>query len=183
MIKMEMVNVFIGKYKNKTIAISEKEKLIRTYMEAHRFLTRRDYEVEEKSMSETQLMLYHEDYVLTEYNGYYIPNIDVTIIEMYGNSVNNQINQAIEGVKNIAILANQVKKLQPEVDQMIKVIKMFKKLQSSQKILRKLNYQDFLLNSILFIEMEEYTKILNQYQEMIRNNQEFLYHVLDEGEF
>lgn len=180
---MDMTNVFIGKYKDITIAISSKEKLIHNYMETHRSLTRRNYEVEEKRISETELMLYHEDRILTEYYGYYIPNVDVTIIEMYGNSVNTQINQAIEGVKNVAILANQVKKLRPEVEQMVEVIKMFKKLQSSQKTLGKLNYQDILLNSILFIKMDEYLRILRQYEEMSRNNQEFLYHMTDEGEF
>ena len=176
---MDMESVYMAYYKSRIIAISKKEKLVRNYMEAHRYLTKKEYEIELQSLSETQLMLYHEDQILTEFYGYYIPNIDVVIIEMYSNGISIQINQAIEGIKNIAILSNQVKRLRPEVDQMIKMIKTLKEMQSSQKIINKLNYQDTLLNSILFCNMDEYLKALNQYEDIKRNNYEYMYQIME----
>jgi len=167
-----MESYYIGYYKNRVIAVSNKKKLISNYFESHRGLVKGEYEIKEEMISETTLMLHYEDKIITEYMGYYIPDVDSTIIQLFSGSIDMEIVETIDHLRRIAILANDVKKLydikksQPDVASIVNTIKVLSKMAKSKKIMNKLNKRDIMVNSILFCNMEEYLQRLSQYEEM-----------------
>lgn len=165
---------YIGYYANKKdilLAVSKTKEILINYLENHRGLKKYQYRIEKDYLSDTDLVLKYDYYTISEYNGYFIPNIDQNIIEYQSNSIDQEINNTIIQLTHIALLSSNVKQIQKnEISQMVNVIKLLKKFRKTPKILNKLNKQHQITHSILYCEIDEYLTEVRRYTEMIEMN-------------
>lgn len=161
--------IYIGYYtkNHKMICVSINKQLVINYMENHRGLTSNRYYIEKEEVDDTDILLKYDDYVISDYNGYYIPNIDQCLISIDANALPEDIMNTIDHLKNIAILSSNVKKI-PEKDfeSLINAIKVLNSFIKKSKVLNKLNREYCLTHSILFCDMEQYITKINNYKEM-----------------
>lgn len=165
----ETHTVYIGYYVkyNKILCISTDKKMIINYMENHRGLSMDKYNIEKKDLSDTEILIKYENYIISEYNGYYIPYIDQCIISIDSNSLYEDIWDTINKLKKITILSSNVKKVsENDIDTLIDSIKVLDSFIKKPKILNKLNKEYGLTNSILFCDIDKYFTKINLFNEM-----------------
>ena len=167
---------YLGYYhqKHKLLAISSNKELLINYLTNHRGLKSYEYVIEKDYISDTDLLLKYDNFIITEYNGYCIPNIDQNIIELHSHSIDQELIATIEQLKHIALLSTNVKKISEEdVRQMISTIKILSNIKSKPKVLNKLNKQNQINHSILYCDIEEYLLQLRQYNELCEYNSRY----------
>jgi hypothetical protein len=164
---------YIGYYTkiNRIIAISKHKEILINYLENHRGLNQIQYEIKKEYLTDTDLLIKYDNYIISDYNGYFIPNIDQNIIEFHTNSIDKELVCTIEQLKHIISLSMNVKKVnKDEIDQMIKTVKILIKFKNSNKILSKLNKQYQISHSILYCNIDEYLLEVRRYNDMIEMN-------------
>lgn len=163
----EIIHLYFGYYKDILYAISSSKEAIKTYFELHRNLDSDQYEIEEEDKLESDLILNYEDMLLTRWRYYFIPNIDVTMLELYEHTIDTRIEQIIQDLKDFAIIAMNVKKVANEdVEKMIDSIKVLQKFKETPKIMNKMAELNTIDNSILFMDMEDYISHLRAFNDM-----------------
>ena len=161
--------VYIGYYVkyNKILCISTDKKMIINYMENHRGLLPDNYDIQKKELSDTEILIKYENYIISEYNGYYIPYIDQCIISIDTNSLYEDIWNTINGLKKITVLSSNVKKISKnDLNILIDSIGVLNSFIKKPKILNKINKEYSLTNSILFCDIEIYFSKINLFNEM-----------------
>lgn len=165
------IKCYIGYYKNKVLAISKHKEILVNYLENHRRLNKSQYTVEKEYLSDSDIVLKYDDYVISEYNGYFIPNIDQNIIDLHSNSIDQELLSTIEQLKHITTLSSNIKKIsEDDINQMINTIKILINIRKKPKLLNKLNKQYQINHSILYSDIDEYLKEIRMYKEMIDMN-------------
>ena len=104
-------HVYKGIYKNKVMSIAKSKEIVKNYMEEHRGLSKSEYQLEEDIMTDIELLIENEDYVISEFHGYYIPYIDQLIIESNELEIKYLIENTINSLKQILLLSENVKKI------------------------------------------------------------------------
>lgn len=168
--------VYIGYYikNHRMICVSTNKKLISNYMENHRGLSSKEYFIDKEELDDTEILLKYDDYVISDYNGYYIPNIDQCIISMDSNSLLDEIRITINHVKNIALLSSNIKKIpDSDVNTLLNTIKVLNSFTKKPKILNKLNNEYCLTHSVLFCDMEQYISEIIRYKELREYDRSF----------
>ena len=179
-IKMkESHRIYFGYYyrgpNSKTLlGISKSKSIIKTYLENHRGLDSNEYLIEPDIISEDDLLVKYDDYLITEYGDYYIPNIDQSIIEIYSSSIDMEIVNTVNQLKHIVILSDGVKKISSEESQiLIDAIKVLTNFKKKPKILTKLNKQYAITHSLLYCDIKEYLNTVSSYRSMVDLNRDY----------
>lgn len=160
--------VYIAYYNDKPIAVSKEKTLVVNYMEVHRSLSSDQYTVELESVSDIDLLTKYDEYIISEFHGSYIPNIDQEIIDVSTNSIDMEIYNTIESLKHIIVLSTGVKQLsksKSEIQSMVSTLKILNDIKSNDKLIRKLNKQEITSSSILYLNMKDYLAEVKIYQE------------------
>ena len=167
---MEMCHIiYIGYYvkSHQLLCVSTNKQLVINYMENHRGLTSKNYYIEKEKSTETEILLKFDKYVISEYNGYYIPNIDQCIIDIAANTLPENIITTIEQLKEITLLSSNVKQVSKnDFETLVNSIKILNSFIKKSKIINKLNKEYCITHSILFCDIDEYLKKLRIYREM-----------------
>ena len=160
--------VYIAYYNDKPVAISQEKNLVVNYMEVHRSLLPDQYTLELESVSDIDLLTKYDEYIISEFHGSYIPNIDQEIIDVSTNSIDMELYNTIESLKHIIVLSTGVKQLsksKSEIQSMVSTLKVLNDIKSNGKLIRKLNKQEISSSSILYLNMKVYLAEVKRYQE------------------
>ena len=103
--------IYMGTYKNKIYAVSQSRDLVFTYLHTMRKLDVDKFKITKQTIFESELTTEYEDQVLVEYNGYYIPNIDVVLIGLHSKELCENMNNTIDELKRYIVLSNEVKRV------------------------------------------------------------------------
>lgn len=170
--------VYIGYYhkSNKItyiLGVSKKKMVIKNYLENHRGLNPVEYTIERECLTDNELLIKYSDYIISEYLGYYIPEIDQSIIEIYSNDISNLIDTTVNNLKSIYLLADNVNKINfNKKDILLSALKILISFKS-RSVLRKLEKQSYKTSPILFCEINEYLQYVRNYQEQRDINSRF----------
>ena len=151
------------------LGISKKKEVIQNYLENHRGLSYVNYEIEKEEISDNEIIGKYSDYVISEYMGYYIPEIDQMIISLNSPDIDILIDSTISNLNRLYEVVSNVKKI-PRHDSSLliatcKLLISFKKKSILNKI-KKSNDKD---SPILFCNIKEYlysVKIFKEQREM-----------------
>lgn len=169
--------VYIGYYEKNDIstvlAVSNKKSIVKNYLENHRGLNPTQYDIQKHELTDTEILVKYEDYVISSYMGYYIPEIDQCIIELYGDDIDILIDSTIDNLKKIYVLSNNVKKIKKTDSNILlnalKILISFK----SNKIVNKLKKENNKTSSILFCDIDDYLTYIRMYNDQRNLNSRY----------
>lgn len=169
----DKVEVYFGYFNNIIYIISESKDVVITYFEQLRGLSKTQYEIKKKRILESELSTSFEDEYASEWNGFYIPNIDIIIINMMEKPLIEEIETIIDILKMIIVSAQDIKKIKrEEIITLVNSIKILQRFSSTPKIMNKLEENNTMQNSILFSSMKKYIESLSRFKNIRdeRNN-------------
>lgn len=173
--------VYIGYYKSQKIIIATQKKVIKNYLQLHRGLTKKEYEIEEEFLPEYEILGKYEDLVVQEYDGYYLPSIDSEIMELYENPIEKELSESANTLKKLILLTKEMKKVSKKDTMVLHAsLQLINAYLQDPKILDELNEKDQMTSSILYSPMEIYLKEVSRYRE-IRDMQKIYRNKLDMG--
>lgn len=173
--------VYFGSYKPRDtiICIGKNRKIVENYLINHRMLNSDEFEIELKQISQSSLLLKYDDYIITEYNGYFIPNIDQMIIEAYSHQTDDLLQNCINDLKHITLLSTHIKKIPKEdVNILISSLKILMKLRNP-KLINKLVDEDKKSNSILFCPIDKYLSEVRRFIDIREMNQRYKFVMME----
>lgn len=166
--------VYIGYYNHSKIAISQQKKLVKNYMEYHRGLRKSEYRIEKEYVRDIDLISTYDKLIISEFNGFYIPEIDQIIIELDSNEISQEIQSCEEYLKHITALASDLKKVSDkDISILIQSIRILDRFKKSGKILNKLEIRNLESHEILFCPIDEYIQAVNLRMEMIEMDRRY----------
>ena len=149
------------------LAISKRKKILRTYLENHRGLLHGEYVIDQVELDDSDLILKYEDYTITEYERYYIPNIDQLIIEYYARDIDTELLDTIQRLTHLAAMITNIKTISlKEENCILDSIRTINGFRGSPKVMKKLNKEYALSHSILYSDIQEYLSCVRQFKEM-----------------
>ena len=156
------------------LGISKNKSIMKNYLENHRGLNPNEYVIESERTSEGDILVKYDDYLITEYGDYYIPNIDQTIIDLYSSSIDMEIVNTINQLKHIVILSTDIKKISIEESEiLVNAIKVLTRFRKKPKILNKLNKQYSITHSLLYCDIKEYLNSVSSYKSMVELDRDY----------
>ena len=175
---------YIGKLR-KPIAVSDNKELLKEYMEKHRFLKQGEYQIERvDNLSEHDVFVMYHDQILTEYEGYYLPSIDTTVIDFYRRSIQTEIYNTIKSLGKVDLLVKEINLVSSEErDTLYQAMRTLTKFIHNKDILEKIEHEDIITNSIIFQDMETYLKTLSEFNEMMEMHMRYEYQLYKYDEF
>lgn len=165
--------VYMGYFNNKLYAISKDRKLVKYYMEGHRGLAKGNYEIREEEVSDTDMILKYEDYVIEEYHNFYIPHIDSVIIDIHCSSLESEFQSVILSLKKFTILISHLKNTDSDVSILANAIKILLSYSTNKKYkkLKKINVKS---HQLLYCDIKTYRKYISNYNEMRASHVDFI---------
>jgi len=159
-----IIDIYAGLYKNDIICISSNKKAVNHYMKYIRRLDKHQYDIEKRSIIESNLMYKYEDYIIEEFHGYYLPNIDINIINRDINSLNNLLEESSNNIKELLSLLNYTKNIKDEelvnLFNSLKIIEKYKHGKNNKKI-SKVYWK---AHTIFFCDMSTYLNLREEYK-------------------
>lgn len=169
--------VFFGYYTGihrRLICIAKEKDLVLNYLQNHRGLNKEDFEVEKEFLTDTEIITNYENYIISEYSGYYIPYIDQLYIELHGRSLSDELREIVLQLHRVITLSKDVKKVPKEdVSILIKATKILVSFRGNSKILNKMTKNDQVYNSILYCPIREYISSISTLEEMMNMDQTY----------
>jgi len=163
-------HIYIGYYKNKIIAVSEDKKVVKYYMENHRGLKKHQYIIEDAYVSDTDMIVKYEDYLIEEYYGFYIPRIDRYIIDMDIAFLADEVSTLIERIKQFIILISHLKKSSNDIQILVSAIKVLSNYTAKKKY-KKIRKEAIKSHELLYCDdIDKYMIKVRNYKEMIEMN-------------
>ena len=163
--------VFFGYYTGihrRLICIAKEKDLVLNYLQNHRGLDKTEFKIEKGFLSDTEIITKYENYVISEYSGYYIPYIDQLYIEIHGRTLSDELREVVLQLHRFITLSKDVKKISKEsVAVLIKAAKVLIEFRGDPKILNKLTKNDQAYNSILYCPIREYISSISTLEEML----------------
>lgn len=158
-------HVYIGYIGKQLVAVSENKKVVKYYMTNHRGLNKSQYTIEEAYVSDTDMIIKYEDYIIEEFYGYYIPRIDAMIIEMELSSLNDELVSMISQLKRFTLLISHLKNSGNDLDILLSAIKILSKYTVKKKY-KKIYKECIKSHNILYCDLDTYKRYINGYIEM-----------------
>ena len=178
--KVYMGYINTRKYKNKLIAISSNKEIVKSYLESHRGLTKNQYYIESEYYTESELLLKYGDHIISEFEGYYIPEIDQEAIQMNSTDIGIEIISCFNALKHITLLSSEIKKFnKSDLATLLDALKILNTMQKKNKMLTKLEIKNMSLDTLLFCDIDEYFSKISSYKNTREMNQRYKYALYD----
>lgn len=163
-------------YNKKLLGISKYKDIIKTYLEHHRGLHNNQYKIEKTCISDSDLLLKYNDFIISKFHGYYIPEIDQVIISCYSKQIEIDINNTINSLKRITLLSMDVKKI-PKSDtaSMINTLNILTKYSDNPRIIDKMNIKNIHTEPFLFCEIDEYLSTIRSFKDNRELDRMYMY--------
>ena len=172
----ELIQAYFGLYQDNIYAVSTDKKLIKLYFEELRGLNKTDYQIEKRNIFQSDLLLRYDDQYLVDWNGYFIPNIDTSIISIENKSIDTELMDTIRNLKHIILLTQDINAVSSkEKYKLLDALNTLNKIKKSSKITQKMEKTNSIEYSILYISMDEYIHHLNSFREMMINQDRWYY--------
>lgn len=174
------IPIYMGYYRGfyKPIAISNEKKLVKEYLESHRSISPKDYKIKKVIESKEKILLDYGDQMIEEYEGHYLPSIDIEMIQKEDVNIKDEIDHIIEGLKNILLYSQDSKKVnKDEKIKLLDTLMILSSFKSRKKLLSQLEYNRRISNSILYMKIEEYLSHLQYYQLMKESEKSYYYNL------
>lgn len=164
--------VYIAYHKDNIhpVAISTMRELVQEYMEVHRSVDPKDYRIEQLISSIDEMTLEHPHAIIEEYEDWYIPSIDIEMIEVHKNKVEDLFTDTIHNLKLIYLFTDGIKKIEKEREKIPPVMSMLNNFRDTKKVWAKIadNYK---LSELLYMDFDTYWKTRTIYIEMKETRQ------------
>ena len=148
--------------------MSESKEVVITYLEQLRGLRKKEYEIQKEEILESGISLQYEDIYATEWNGFYIPTIDISIINTMAKPAKEEIDNTINILTSLLLVSKDIKKVRnSEITSIIDTIRALDRFRNTPKIINKIEFTSTIQNSILYMPMKKYVQTLNSYKNMI----------------
>lgn len=163
---------YFGKYKGVIYAVSEYKELVSIYMENHRYLSPNEYTIEEYVSMESDILFQYENEYIEEWGDWFIPCIDINIIESSQDNIRMLVDQTKDNLKEIIFLLYEDNpgisvKFEDEYESLVTAFKSLHKFSKKKKYKEHLSKVDLIHNSILYMPMDTYTYKRSMYLEMM----------------
>jgi len=155
---------YIAKYNENIIAISTDKDIIKEYMKNIRKLNKNEYDIEEFEADTSYYYIQYEDYVLTEFYSFFIPLIDIRIIEMEYSSIDKDLTSLLNRLKYFSFLFNRIED-DTTLNHSIELIKDIENISNKNKKMEKLSKAHYLNHPILSCNINQYFNFIKRYKE------------------
>ena len=168
---------YVNRYNVKPIAVSDNKELLKEYMENHRYIKRGEYYIEKvNNLSEHDVFVMYHDQFLVEYEGYYLPSIDTTMIDFYKRSMQAEIYNTIKSLGKIDLLVKEIDLVSDdERDSLYQAMKTLTHFIRDKEIMEEIEHEDTITNSIIFEDINTYLKDLSCFNEMMDMHRRYEY--------
>jgi len=158
-------DIYIGYYNGKIICMHPEKAIVQMYLKLNRHLSKDEYDIKRKFISETDLCLSYDDYLMYDYHGLYIPNVDSVIIDKDCATMDAELDSTLVQLKQLLLLISHLKKTDEEIKKIIETIKILQSYKSKKKY-NKLYKENILSHPILYCNIKEYSRYINQFNEL-----------------
>lgn len=173
---MRELTFYKGYYGNILICCSTDKKLIHQYMQYHRHLSPKEYSIKKEIGTEIDLYQ-NEDYLITAYGDYYIPNIDILTIETFHIGIKNRLQSTVDTLQLIgySFLSSKKKKWRILGKFFQKAVEECIHIYQNEKALKLIDETDIISNSILYEkDIKVYLRAIQNVQDMKSDHNRFL---------
>lgn len=157
--------LYKGFYRSKLLCVSTTKGLIREYLHNIRKLNNDFIEINMEYITNDSIFLKYEKYLLEDCYGFYIPTIDVDIIDkdyqLYLSTYTNSVEFNKDFLRTIYPLLSK-----DEYDTMLESIKIMIKFNNKKKLNRKMKEMFYLTHPIFNININEYFELMKRYNEI-----------------
>lgn len=162
------------------IAVSNSKELVKIYMETHRYT--KNYEIKEVKLYQKDVLTEYNDSFISQYENWYIPNIDIEIIKSGRRNLEREVNDVLEHLKSIILLVKDIKKVSNEEKEiLIKAFQVVSQLKTRKKVWEKM-IDNYKLSDLLFMEIDEYLRMKEVYIQMRAERRKLDYLLPEEGD-
>ena len=182
-IQVQHETYYFANYKeyHTPVAISNVRDLVKEYMETHRSVSPKDYTITEGDFALGEIQLDFPYSLIEEYENWYIPSVDIEMIELNKDKVENIINDTVEGIKTILIFTQDIKKVsQKDRDILTRSMCIINEFRNKRKIWDKI-VDNFKLSDLLFTDMETYWNSRCMYIDMKETRQKWDFMIENKG--
>lgn len=161
--KGNLINIYIGKVNERIICISLDKKIISTYMKYIRRLEKHQYSIDKESIIESDYYSKYEDYIIDEFHGYYLPNIDINIIIRDSMNIDQLLKLTSNNIKELVSLLNYTKNVkEDELITLLNSLKIIEKYKHG-KYNKKISKVYWKAHPIFFCDINSYLNMVDEY--------------------
>lgn len=179
----EPLQTFYFAYYKKSInpvAISNSKELVKIYMETHR--NTKEYEINDIKMYPKDISNNYFDSIIAQYENWYIPNIDIEIIQSGRRNLEREVNEVLEHLKSIILLIRDIKKVSKEEKEiLLKAFQIVSQLKTRKKVWEKM-IDNYKLSDLLFMKIDDYLRMKEVYIHMREERRKLDYLLPQEGD-
>lgn len=155
---------YIGYYDDDAYIIAYDKMCIKNYMEVHRHLMPDEYLIMEDELDNYELMSQIE-LVVCECEGFYLPERDITIAQSQFLDMNVELERAYKNLTNLVRLIGQIDHCDKERDSLLNAANALANIYNNSKKMEKLNRISFAEHPIIYCDMIDYHRFLQEYEE------------------
>lgn len=174
---------YLAYYKKKSepIAISTSRELVKEYMEIHRMVKQRDYEISSTDLRSSEVFSLYPNSLIEQYETWYLPSIDIEMINVNKVELDESVNHTIEGLKDIVLLIQDIKKI-PTSDKeiILKSMHIINGFRQKKKIWNKI-VDNYKLSDLIFMDMDTYLSKRFMYIELKESRQRWGFLIEQKG--
>ena len=157
-------SAYIARHNKNIIAISINKDMIKDYMENIRGLGKNEYDLDEIEVDNSYYYIEYEDFVLTKFYSFFIPLIDIRIIEMEYSGIDKDLEGLTNRLKYFSFLFNRIED-ENALNHSLELLKDIEAIASKNKKMNKLNKAHYLNHPILSCNMNQYNSFIRRYNE------------------
>lgn len=172
----ELTKIYLGYYNQygTPLIVSENKKIVKQYLKNHRFLQKTQIKIyKENRFNESSFTEDFKDQIATEYHGYYLPAIDIEILEYNRPNLRNSIQATIDQLKHFTLLTGSMRFPESKIKPMVSTIKILADFIENEESYEKLEKADRVMNSILYAEITDYLRTLSSFKEIRRMREDY----------
>ena len=152
--------------RTRPIAVSEIKELVKEYMQTHRYVEPENYEIEELSFTIGEILLDYQNEYITHYENWYLPAIDIEMIQLRDTDLDRKINETMQGLKEIILLMDGIKKISSsDKDILVKAMHIILQARQKKKIWNKM-IDNYKLSDLIFMDIDDYIRNKEMYINM-----------------
>lgn len=171
---------YCKKHNDILLCVSSSKEIVKNYLINHRNLSKGEYFIEKEDVSDIDLVTKYDDYLMSEYYGYFIPAIDQVIIEMNSKSIEEILSNTMESIKYIITISDSIKSIERyEMSNLLNCYKTLNNFKINHKKLKKLENKHIKTDEFFFVDIDEYLKSINSFKELRDMNTRYKYALYD----
>ena len=173
---------YFATYKDNStpVAISNVKGLVKEYMETHRYVDPKDYTITEKRSTPGEIQLDYPYAIVEEYENWYIPSVDIEMIEVNKHKIEDIVEDTIQNLKLIYLFTDGIKQTEKGRTQIIRMMQTLYDFKKKKKVWNKI-VDNYTLSDLLFLDRENYWNSRCMYIDMKETRQRWDFMIENKG--